>query len=48
MFVVGALIAGVIRGFSGMVTAALSWIPGGIGRTIAGISTHRTLRRQLR
>ncbi|MDI9549438.1 MAG: hypothetical protein QM346_17740 [Chloroflexota bacterium] len=40
MFVVDALIAGVIRGFSGMVTAALSWIPGGIGRTIAGISTR--------
>jgi len=40
MFVVDALIDGVIRGFSGMLTAALSWIPGGIGKTISDVTTR--------
>lgn len=37
MFLLDALISGVIRGFSATVSAALSWIPGGMGDGLSGI-----------
>lgn len=40
MFVVDALIAGVIRSFSNLVTSMLSWIPGGVGGLIGGVATR--------